>query len=526
MLRRIKHLLLKIAQRLLRYRLSYAALLQVVRLLPATTPHQSEPWPRLLGVVQALSATIRGRINTLPLAEREAIARQYLIPAINLLFDKNRVNWAQILLFSVEEFFLAQYTEESFEAVLQTFSAHAIAAGERFRAHAPLPAPTPAQSVRLGFVAPYVAISGYEVIQGLGPSLVGFAPKLLAMRAFDAAVGSRCKEYFQSGGIELITANSPVYDVFALRHLLVAHPVDVAIWPLPPFHMFFLFSFGLAQRQVWFSQYLHPALAVPHLHATLTPAGAGTLRQKLLNGQTWNVIPQLSRPHGAYTPPPQKVLFTPARLEKLKQPEFLECVAQILKSEPQAHFKWTGYYHDQEVVDFFSRHGLYSRQRYLPWLNQEQLVEEIKTSDLILSSFPLALGTVENIAAHQGIPVVTLYDLEKNLYWRDIYWEACNGNAALREMCFDAQGQSRILIAKTPDEYVAAALRLLREPELVKLYTDVYRKTFDYTYTNNPNDVGAILTDFIKGVVAETDTTQGAKNVMEEKGPDLLKCVV
>ena len=56
-----------------------------------------------------------------------------------------------------------------------------------------------------------------------------------------------------------------------------------------------------------------------------------------------------------------------------------------------------------------------------------------------------------------GVPVISLFDDEFNLYWRDIYWEEINGNEYLRQICFDEFRNSRILISMTPDEYVDAA---------------------------------------------------------------------
>jgi hypothetical protein len=523
MRKRIWRLIAGVGQLAFKYKWSYGLLLLLAKYLPELRVHQAEPYPRLLKYIQLLSTIVRECVNNLPAASRAQIARNYLLPLVNLLFERNYVNWAQLMLFSLEEFFLAENTEAGFEDVLKTFSPAAIAAGERFRAAFPLPVCEPQSPARIGFVAPYVGISGYEVVLGLGPRLSAFSGGMYAMRAYNFKDWPSCEAAFSAAGLPLRLADCNFYDVFALRNILQANPVDVAIWPLPPFHMFFLFSWGLAQRQVWFSQYLHPNLQMKHLHAMLTPAGAGQQRQKVLNGRLWDVIPQLSRPFGASAETAPKVLFTPARLEKLKQPEFLKCVADILRGHPGSVFKWTGYYSDQEVVDFFKNEGLADRHYYIPWMSAVELVREIRLSDMLLSCFPLALGTVENIAAYHDVPVVTLYDEEKNLYWRDIYWEASHGNEALRQICFDAQGNSRILIAKTPAEYVQVALRVLNEPELAKIYTEVYRRAFDYTYTNNPNDVSEVLNDFIGRLF---DKPQGDKNAVEQEGPDLQQRVV
>ena len=280
---------------------------------------------------------------------------------------------------------------------------------------------------------------------------------------------------------------------------------------MPPFHMFFLFAFGLAQKQIWLSQYLRPNINFPYLDSVFTLGGAGFLTNKFYNGRKWDIIPQIASIDGIMdcelTLDKPKILFTPARLEKLKQHEFMECVAQILDRAPFTHFKWTGYYRDAEVVNFFKSRGLSHRHTYLPWMDAEGLKIAVNEADIILACFPLSLGTVENIAAHYGVPVISLFDDECNHYWRDIYWEAINGNEDLRQICFDEFGNSRILISKTPDEYVDVALRVLLDPELASLYADVYRKTYDYAYHRNPNHIGRIFSNIIHGANVEKEVT-------------------
>lgn len=431
------------------------------------------------------------------MAERERFCLSYLIPATNNLFDKNYVNYAQLLLLVVEEYFLSKDTERGFEEALALFSPHAIAAGRRFREKYPLLEMPADREPSVGFVGHSVAISGYEVITAFGRYLTPFRPKMYAMRVYDTPYGQSTASAFKDGGIELITTKKKLYNVFALRRLLLDHPVDVAIWPMPPFHMFFLFSFGLAPKQIFLSQYLRPGIEFDYLDEVMTLGGAGTLRKKVFNGREWKIVPQVARIEGASDDSSRRYLFTPARLEKLKQPEFLSCVVRILKDDERTYFKWTGYYRDNEVVHFFRRAGLAERNIYVPWMNSHSLVREILDSHAILACFPLSLGTVEYIAARHGIPIVSMFDEQFNLYWRDIYWEATNGNDALQRICLNSDGTSKILIARTKDEYVATALRVINEPDLAKTYADVYKRSYEYCYDHNPNDIGAIFRDVI-----------------------------
>lgn len=92
----------------------------------------------LLGMCEKVFGQMRHALNNKTWSQRETIAIKYIVPTINKLFDKNYVNFAQLLLLTLEEYFLSKDTEEDFEEVLSTFSSHAIAAGLRCREKFPL----------------------------------------------------------------------------------------------------------------------------------------------------------------------------------------------------------------------------------------------------------------------------------------------------------------------------------------------------------------------------------------------------
>ncbi|RYG62359.1 MAG: hypothetical protein EON60_00170 [Alphaproteobacteria bacterium] len=484
--------------------------LAIVRILPNQKVRNSEPFPLLIRIYQSYIFIIRHAFNQQTSAARQQIAENYIIPAICLLYDKNYVNFAQLTLLSIEEYFLSHKTDADFEAALARFSPAAIAAGLRHRQAFPLKTTLRASPLRLAFVGHFLAISGYEVVLGLGKHLQTFQPAMHAMRQFNVPNEETTADAFTRNGFSFHLTGNDLYDVFTLRRQLEKTPADIVLWALPPMHMFFFFAFGLAPRQVWFSNYLRSNLAFPHLDDVLTPGGAGTISHKSYNRRQWSILPQTTYINGITDTSPTPfqplsesknfTLFTPARLEKLKQPEFLESVATILKNHPHAVFKWTGYYKDQEVIDFFAARGLSGRHVYLPWLNHDGLMREIKDSDLLLACFPLSLGTVEMIAAHLHVPVLSLYDEEFNLYWRDIFWEAQQGNPYLRDICLDENGSSHILIAKTPAEYVAAADALVSNKDLLETYRRIYSETYQYAYLNNPNDIGGMFARFVENM--------------------------
>ncbi|HZF62229.1 MAG TPA: hypothetical protein VEZ52_11485 [Desulfovibrio sp.] len=491
----MKQVFIKFAKFMMRQLVFYRFIHGISICLPHCRITDYERFPFLLKVFYALSGHMRNSVNLFCSSDREHCVHYSLLPTIRILFEKNYVNYAQILLFVCEEYFLSKRTEKDFEDVLKTFSDSAINAGKRFREAFPL---QKSSGSRVSFVSPYVAYSGYEVILGLGKSLARFKPRMTCLGAFDVRGQIKISDLFKICGYEYIEAHSSTYNLFTLRNLVQKEKISCAIWCLPPFHMFFLFSFGLAEKQIWLSQYLRPNINFEYLDDVVTYGGAGTIFSKNFNEKTWKVLPQTSVIDGINLNP-KKYLFTPARTEKIKQPEFLQCVTKILKMDKSTHFLWTGYHFDREIDQFFCDNGLSDRNSYIPWMDQIQLMMAIRFSSLILSCFPLSLGTVEEIAAYYKVPIVSMYDDEFNLYWRDIYWEALNGNEYLKKICIDDDGISKIFVCNNSDDYVAAALSILTNEKIREQYINVYYESYMYTYINNNNDLSGFFESLING---------------------------
>jgi len=260
----------------------YFAIKTLAQILPTLPVKNAEPLPHALSFFQKVFSFTRGVVNQKPVSERERLAMKYLIPTVNRLFDKNYINYAHALLLTLEEFFLSKKTEKEFEDVLKLFSSHAIAAGERFRAKFPMPVRATRAQPQLGIVAHFIAISGYEVVMGLGPSMKAFKPRAFATRAFEQLNSLSTHDAFKRAEIDLVLTPSNRYDVFELRKLVLAEHIDIAIWPVPPFHMFFFFAFGLADKQVWFSHYLRPNLEFPYLHGVMTTGVQAPFKKKCI----------------------------------------------------------------------------------------------------------------------------------------------------------------------------------------------------------------------------------------------------
>ena len=459
---------------------------------------------------------LRTVMNTMPVAKRDKFAKRYIIPMVNMLFDKNRINYAQYLLFAVEEWFLSKNTEEDFENALNLFSEHAIQAGLRFREKYPLPEIKHKNGkTTVAFVNHWVGQIGFEVVIGLGKYLKKYSPSVYGSFVYNPPDGEDTVELWKRNGIKVVSYGTDVfYNVFKLRQLFIDNPVDVAMWVTPPMHMFFNFSFGFAPKQVFFSQYIHPNLKMEYLDDCLTLGGAGKITERVFNGRKWNIIPQITYVNdGSEKVTANKiVLFAPARVEKIKQPEYLETVKKIMKKCPNTIFKWTGAVYDPEVKFFFDKLGWHNRNEYIPWMNNEELIQQIKDSDVILETFPIGFGTTCIMAAQNGKPIISMYSERNPLYWRDCYWEAKQGNEDLRKICMDKNGRSKVRINRNKDEYIADAVKVINSPSLAKQYAKVYKDAFDYAYFNNPNDVSKIFSKYVEGLYEDYNGKKGKKD--------------
>lgn len=123
-------------------------------------------------------------------------------------------------------------------------------------------------------------MSGYEVVMRIAGTLNMYVTKMFACRVYEDASTRSTRQAFKDNNVDLILSDKNQYDVFALRKLVIKHNIDVAIWPMLPFHMYFLFSFGLARKQIWLSQYLRPDINFKYLDEVVTLGGAGTITEK------------------------------------------------------------------------------------------------------------------------------------------------------------------------------------------------------------------------------------------------------
>ena len=205
--------------------------------------------------------------------------------------------------------------------------------------------------------------------------------------------------------------------------------VDIAVWVHGFDVPFFIFGLQVAPYQVLFSQYLHPDMEHLGIDACIT-YGCPARRQEKFRDQIWRVVPSCLRPSAGAVDeakvrelrnqlgaPQRVILGTLARAEKVGQPEYLRCVAALLREYPECLFLWTGTDEDDEIVAYFRTEGILPQTRYVGWVDVRLYC---RVFDILLDTFPLANGVTFLEAMQAGTACVTMDNRLHTYLGRDI----------------------------------------------------------------------------------------------------------
>ena len=96
-------------------RLIFCFLYVLAKLIPKNRIENYEMFPRALIYFEHFINIVRLKLNKEDSKYRQEITRKVIMPCINILFDKNYVNYAQLLLLGIEEYLLSINSEKKFE---------------------------------------------------------------------------------------------------------------------------------------------------------------------------------------------------------------------------------------------------------------------------------------------------------------------------------------------------------------------------------------------------------------------------
>ncbi len=120
------------------------------------------------------------------------------------------------------------------------------------------------------------------------------------------------------------------------------------------------------------------------------------------------------------------------REEKIRDPEFLESVAQILLNTQNSSFSWTGRIEDLAILDFFKNKNLEKRVFYIGWVAPYLLVNDF---DIFLD-VPKLSGYVPAQYFAAGVPLVSYKNSNS---WIEFFEKEFQNNLSFKSEDFIAQ---------------------------------------------------------------------------------------
>jgi len=166
------------------------------------------------------------------------------------------------------------------------------------------------------------------------------------------------------------------------------------------------------------------------------------------------------------------LLYTINREQKIRNPDFLAAVADVLEQVPGACFVWTGQERLAEIDDFFDGRCLLPRTYFAGWVNPDDL---ITAGDVFLDT-PVLSGTIAARAAAAARPLVTF---AKSQSWINVYARIHSADVAAgkapKELALDAFSGSAPFEFATHEDYVGAAVRLATDTDFRIAYGKALR---------------------------------------------------
>jgi hypothetical protein len=202
------------------------------------------------------------------------------------------------------------------------------------------------------------------------------------------------------------------------RDVIAREGCNTAVWVSVPVMVSYLFGFGVAPRQVFWSLKFHPVhLGDSVTHIAMTPPGDGEV---LFHGRSWQRFsPPLSIPESSNRTEEVRRIRTElgggflfgalARTEKFNSPEYVDAVAEIIRRCPGSVFLYTGHQDSPLVRSRFSQAGLSSALRFVGWVDTDLFAQVV---DVFLETFPFGCGVTGAQAVNSGTRLVSLWKNE------------------------------------------------------------------------------------------------------------------
>jgi len=268
--------------------------------------------------------------------------------------------------------------------------------------------------------------------------------------------------------------------LLCLRELARQDGIAAMVYVCLPITMALAFSLGVAPRQIWWSV-KHHALEFPEIDGYIT-TGVSDEPVREIDGRNWRTIPTAAIDLDTRTRPAAAdsirwqfrrfdvLLGSMGRPAKLENDAFLDALARILRANPRAGFLWFGHVCPPSLQARLVQLGIAEQCLFQGWVDTRVYAHVL---DVHLDTFPFPLGLTMYETAAAGKAFVSFLSEESRqngiLVRLLPLLEGTAGSAQAQRLAqeiFRPQpGVDLLPCARTPDEYVELANRLIRDTE-------------------------------------------------------------
>ncbi len=304
--------------------------------------------------------------------------------------------------------------------------------------------------------------------------------------------------------------------LLCLREHCAEDRATVLVWVSLALMMPFAFALRLAPVQIWWAMKYH-GLEFEEIDGYVT--GGGVSEYKEIGSRVWrngrNSFTDLYK--AELSPEAQKVrahyvrfdviLGTFGREDKLNSETFLESVAAILRSSPNAAFLWTGRTRLAAIQRKFEDSGVAKQCFFLGWVNTKLYAQVV---DIFLDSFPFPCGLTVMEAMAAGKPAILyvsneayetgLHGMITPMLKKEV--GTVEEQDQVQNIFQPRDHESLYFCAGNAQEYVSFALRLIQDPALRRRSGSAY-KSFVEIFLQDTRKTGVSYSNHFLGIVEE-----------------------
>jgi len=276
--------------------------------------------------------------------------------------------------------------------------------------------------------------------------------------------------------------------------------------------MAFAFSIRLAPVQIWWSMKYH-GLSMPEIDGYI--ALGSFQKYKTIDDRDWRIChrsmgslfdTELTRQANGIR---QKfgsdqgtiILGCIGREDKLISAPYIEAVANILDSIPDAIYIWSGRTESKDVQNLIDRSGISEKCQYIGWVNTQLYAQVI---DIVVDSFPFASGLTAFESMAAGNPVVGLITPESlGTAYINHMWPGYSGSiddaeihAHIKGIFTNKKGASLLPFCETIEQYTQFAIHLGVD-QMFRREAGAAAQNFVSTYMHDDLKMASSFTDHI-----------------------------